>query len=99
MKNDSHADAEIVLCAVEHSGRVVVKLYRPDGNAIARANVETTSKRAGKPRFAVREIRRTWTREHRDANVIIKIDAIANMRSANESMSEWLEGPFGGVVF
>src|SRR6185503_681236 len=99
VKHDSNPDAEVVLCAVKQSRRVVVKLYRPDRNTVARPNIESTSKRARESRLACREIRRTRTRDHRDANVVIEIDAIAGMRDAHKCMREWLERPLCGVVF
>ena len=56
VKHDSNADAEIVLCAVKQSGGVVVNLNHTDIDSIARANVETATKRSRPTRFFIRKI-------------------------------------------
>jgi len=88
-----------MLCAVKQSRRVIVNLYRPDRDAIARANVDTASKRSRKSGLAYRGIWWTRTRNHCGANIVAEIDAIASMCDPNECMSEWFKCSLRRVVF
>jgi hypothetical protein len=99
VEHDSDSKSEIVLRAVKQSRRVVVDLDRPDGNAIARANVDPASNRGCESGLAVRKICGTRTRENCGANVRVEIEAIASMCDAHKRMSEWLERSLRRVVF
>jgi hypothetical protein len=98
VKHDSDSESEVMLCAVKQSRRVVVDLYRPDRDAIARANVDTAAKRTRKSRLGFSETR-TRTRGYRNAGKVIEFYAGTSMRYADESVSKWLERPFVRVVF
>ena len=93
VKHDSDSESKVVLCAVKQSRRVVVDLYRPDRDAIARANVDTATKRARESRLGFSE-RRARTREYRNASDVIEIYASTTIRNADEGVNEWLERPF-----
>ena len=99
VKNYSHANPEIMLSAVEQPRRVVVDLNDADINSIARANVDTTSKRGRKPCFLGREIIRTRAGKDGYTTFGGEVHAIATMRNTSERMSEWLEYGFRRVVF
>ena len=99
MNHYSHADAEIVLCAVEQSGWVVVKLHSPNINSIVHTNVDTATKCARKSGLAASKICRARARNDGDTKVVAEVHAITRVRSADERMSEWLERSFRGVVF
>ena len=98
VKHNSDSDSEVMLCAVKQSRRVVVDLYRPDRDAIARANVDTTAKRTGKSRLGFSE-RRARTRGYRNASEVIEIHAGTTIRNADEGVSERLERPLIRVIF
>ena len=82
MKHDADTDPEIMLCAVEQSGRVVVNLDHADINPIARTNVDTASECSRPSRLFFREIFRARARENRNATLLGDVHAIACMRSS-----------------
>jgi hypothetical protein len=95
VKHDSDSESEVVLRAVKQTRRIVIDLYRPDRDAIARANVDTTSKRSRKAGFAQRGIV-NGTRAC--ASEVVDVYVITSMRNTNKRVSEWLERSLRRVV-
>ena len=82
MNHDSHANAEIVLRAVEQSRRIVVELNCTNINPVACTNVDTATECTGKSSLGLSEI--SWTRawDDCDAKVVAEVYAIASVCSA-----------------
>ena len=88
-----------MLPAIKQSRRYVVDLNNADIDSIACANIDTASERRRKPRVFFSEISRTRCGSDGDTQFVVDFHAIANVHSTHESVDEWLERCFRGVVF
>ena len=98
VNHDSNANAEIVLCAIKQSRRVVVELNHSHIESIARTNVDATTKCPTETCFCHSSIR---ARAGNDLNAkdLIEPELIASVCYTHKRVSERLKCLVRRVVF